>query len=104
MAEFHHSHYFLFKGRLKKRITNFENKLVYLSGGSLVGSITSRCSENEPALLFRAQLTWGNRSLREPDLHLFQTRFVIDRENNRDGDITIPLSRKTIGSAGYRDQ
>ena len=38
------------------------------------------------------------------DLHLFQTRFVIGWENNRDGDITMPLSLKTIGSAGYKDQ
>ena len=36
------------------------------------------------------------------DLHLFQTRFVIDWENNRDGDKTMPLSLKTTGSAGYR--
>ena len=27
-----------------------------------------------------------------------------NRENNRDGDITMPLSLKTIGSASYRDQ
>ena len=32
------------------------------------------------------------------------TRFVIDSENNMDGDITMPLSLKTIGSVGYRDQ
>ena len=32
------------------------------------------------------------------------TRFVIGWENNMDGDITMPLSLKTIGSAGYRDQ
>ena len=38
------------------------------------------------------------------DLHLFRTRFVIGWENNKDGDITMPLSLKTIGSAGYRDQ
>ena len=38
------------------------------------------------------------------NLHLFQTRFVISWENNRDGDVTMPLSLKTIGSAGYRDQ
>ena len=25
-------------------------------------------------------------------------------KNNIDGDITMPLSLKTIGSAGYRDQ
>ena len=31
-------------------------------------------------------------------------RFVIGSENNRDGDITMPLFLKTIGSAGYRDQ
>ena len=37
------------------------------------------------------------------DLHRFQTRFVINWENNRDGEITVPLSLKTIGSAGYRD-
>ena len=37
------------------------------------------------------------------DLHQFQTRFVIGWENNRDGDITMPLSLKTIGSAGCRD-
>ena len=36
------------------------------------------------------------------DLYRFQTRFVIGWENNRDGDITMPLSLKTIGSAGYR--
>ena len=38
------------------------------------------------------------------DLHLFQKRFVIGWKNSRDGDITIPVSLKTIGSAGYRDQ
>ena len=38
------------------------------------------------------------------DLPLFQTRFVIGWENNRDVDITMPLSLKTIGSAGYKDQ
>ena len=38
------------------------------------------------------------------DLHEFQTRFVIGWENNRDGDITMPLSLKTIGCAGCRDQ
>ena len=38
------------------------------------------------------------------DLHLIQTRFVIGWENNRDDDITMPLSPKAIGSAGYRDQ
>ena len=32
------------------------------------------------------------------------TRFVIGWENNRDVDITMLLSLKTIGSAGYRDQ
>ena len=32
------------------------------------------------------------------------TRFVIGPENNRDGDITMLLSLKTIGSAGNRDQ
>ena len=37
------------------------------------------------------------------DLHLFQTRFVTGWENNRDDDITIPLSLKAIGSAGYRE-
>ena len=38
------------------------------------------------------------------DLHLFRTRFVIGWENSRDGDITMPLSLKTIGSGSYRDQ
>ena len=38
------------------------------------------------------------------DLYPFQARFVIGWENNGDGDITMPLSLKTIGSAGYRDQ
>ena len=33
-----------------------------------------------------------------------QTRFAIGWENNRDGDITMPLSLNTIGSAGYGDQ
>ena len=37
------------------------------------------------------------------DLHLFQTRFVIRWENKRDGDITMPLSLESIGSAGYMD-
>ena len=32
------------------------------------------------------------------------TRFVIGSENNMDGNITMPLSLKTIGSVGYRDQ
>ena len=31
---------------------------------------------------------------------LFQTRFVIGLENNKDGEIIIPISLKTIGSAG----
>ena len=30
------------------------------------------------------------------DMHRFQTRFVIGWENNRDGDITMPLSLKRI--------
>ena len=39
------------------------------------------------------------------DLHpWFQTRFVIGWENNRNDDITMPLSLKAIGNAGYRDQ
>ena len=38
------------------------------------------------------------------DRHLFQTRFVIGWENNRDSFVTMPLSPKTIGSVGYRDQ
>ena len=38
------------------------------------------------------------------DLNLFQSRFVIGWENNRDDDITISLSLKAIGSVGYRDQ
>ena len=38
------------------------------------------------------------------DLQLFQTRFVIGWENIRDGDITMSLFLKTIGSASYRDQ
>ena len=42
--------------------------------------------------------------LKGADLHLFRTRFVIGWGNNRDGDITMPVSLKTIGSAGYRDQ
>ena len=29
---------------------------------------------------------------------------MIGWENNRAGDITMPLSLKTIGSAGYRDR
>ena len=33
------------------------------------------------------------------DQHLFQTRFMIGLENNRDDDITMPLSLKAIGSA-----
>ena len=35
------------------------------------------------------------------DLQVFQTRWL---KNNKDGDISIPLSLKTIGNAGYRDQ
>ena len=31
---------------------------------------------------------------------LFQTRCVIGLENNRDGEIIIPISLKTTGSAG----
>ena len=42
--------------------------------------------------------------LKGADLHLFQTRSVIGWENNKDGDITMPLYLKTIGSAGYWDQ
>ena len=38
------------------------------------------------------------------NLHRFQIRFVVGWENNRDGDITMPLSLKTICCAGYRDQ
>ena len=37
-------------------------------------------------------------------LHLFQRRSVIGWKSNRGGDITMPLSLKTKGSAGYRDQ
>ena len=33
------------------------------------------------------------------DQHLFQTRFMIGWENNRDDDITMSLSLKAIGSA-----
>lgn len=47
-------------------------------------------------LLFTHIVLWA-------DQHLFQTRFVISLDNNRDGNITISLS-KTIGSAGCRDQ
>ena len=46
---------------------------------------------------------WGHLDF-GTDLHLFQTTFVICWENNRDGDITMPLSLKTIGNAGYSDQ
>ena len=49
------------------------------------------------------KVTWL-RLLFWADLHLFQTRFVIGGKNSRDGDINMPLSLKTIGSAGYRDQ
>ena len=49
-----------------------------------------------------------NRLFRQADSganqHQFQTRFVIGWENNRNDDITMPLSLKAIGSAGYRDQ
>ena len=39
------------------------------------------------------------------DVHVFQTRFVIGWKNNKDGDIiSMPLSLKTIGNAGYRNQ
>ena len=34
----------------------------------------------------------------------FQTTIVFGWKNNRDGDITMPISLKTIGSAGYRHQ
>ena len=37
-------------------------------------------------------------------VYAVQTRFVTGWENNRDGYITMPLSLKTIGGAGYRDQ
>ena len=46
----------------------------------------------------------NNIVLKGADLHLFHIRFVIGWENDRDGDMTMPLSLKTIGSAGYRDQ
>ena len=38
------------------------------------------------------------------NLHRLQTRFMNGWEKNRDGDIAMPLSLKTIGSAGYRDK
>ena len=38
------------------------------------------------------------------DLHISQTRFVIGWENKSNGDMTMPLSMKTIDSAGYKDQ
>ena len=38
------------------------------------------------------------------DPHLFQTTIVIGWKNNRDGDITMPIFLKTIGSEGYRHQ
>ena len=37
-------------------------------------------------------------------VHCIQTRFVIGWKNNKNGDISMPLSLKTIGNAGYRDQ
>ena len=50
---------------------------------------------------FRAKKVIWLRLLQGADLHLFQTRFVIGWENNRGGDMTMPLSLKTISSAGY---
>ena len=51
---------------------------------------------------FQAQKVTWLRVRIGADLHPFQTRFVIGWENNGDGDITMPLSLKTIGSAGYK--
>ena len=46
---------------------------------------------------FRAEKVTWLRLLFWADLHLSQTRFVISWKNNRDGDIIMPLSLKTIG-------
>ena len=43
-------------------------------------------------------------SFARADPHLFETTIVIGWKNNRDGDIIMPLSLKTIGSAGYMHQ
>ena len=56
------------------------------------------------AVLRSAKNVISYKQLVRADLHLFQTWFVIGWKNNRDGDITMPVSLKTIGSAGYRDQ
>ena len=39
---------------------------------------------------------WGVVALLPGDLHLFERLFVIGLENNRDCDITMPLSLKTM--------
>ena len=55
-------------------------------------------------LMIKTILDKIRKSKSSVDLHRFQTRFVIGWENNRDGGITMPLSLKTIGCAGCRDQ
>ena len=74
--------------------------------------MTEARTPSPKASLFRAanafltEKTWEMpyRDYTRADLNLFQTRFGIGWENNRDGDMTMPLSLKTIGNAGYRDQ
>ena len=56
----------------------------------------------------RGQLWYQNeeetRSKIRGDLHLFERLFVIRWENNRDCDITMPLSLKTMEVQIKRDQ
>ena len=67
----------------------FSHPCLQSAPGSLLAGCKILCL---PQVIFRA------------DLHLFQTSFVIRQEDNRDGDITMPLFPETIGSAGYSDQ
>ena len=56
--------YFLLKGRLKKKITNFENKLVYLSGGYL--GETEACGSWGPTQAKKFRWRWvGRENLRQ---------------------------------------
>ena len=73
-----------------RRFTFFGQGMVYVGGGRF--------------MLEREVDVGRGRFILGADLHLFQTRFVISWENNRDGNIAMPLSLKTIGSAGYKDK
>ena len=89
-------------------VSHFEEQgLARLVSGLFCGDFPSSISTCNLKTLFSLLFfpcSFSNSRKMGADLHLFQAKLVIGWENNRNGDITMPLSLKTIGSAGYRDQ